>query len=105
MQSSHYKGKKVEECIRVHLRIYGIVQGVFFRSTMRDVAVSLGVKGWVRILPDGSVEAVAEGPKEAVEKLVKWAHRGPPSAIVDRVEVEESECEGKYYDFRIRYYW
>ncbi len=94
-----------EECVRAHLKIYGIVQGVFFRSSMRDLAISLGVRGWVRNLPDGSVEAVAEGPKEAVEELVRWAHRGPPTAVVDRVEVEYSRCEGRFKDFRIKYSW
>ena len=94
-----------EDCVRAHLKIYGIVQGVFFRSNMRDLAVSLGVKGWVRNLPDGSVEAVAEGPEEAVEELVRWARKGPPSAVVDRIEVRYSKCERKYRGFRIKYLW
>ncbi|MEM4049163.1 MAG: acylphosphatase, partial [Zestosphaera sp.] len=66
----------MSECVRAHLRIYGLVQGVFFRSTMRDVALRLGVAGWVRNLPDGSVEAVVEGVPARVEELIKWARRG-----------------------------
>jgi len=61
--------------VRAHLRIYGLVQGVFFRSTMRDVALRLGVAGWVRNLPDGSVEAVVEGVPARVEELIKWARK------------------------------
>ncbi len=86
---------------RAHLRIYGRVQGVFFRSTMRDVARGLGVKGWVRNLPDGSVEAVVEGEREKVEKVVEWAHQGPPLAKVQRVEVQWEDYKGEFEDFRI----
>ncbi len=90
--------------VRAHLRIYGIVQGVFFRSTMRDKAYELGVTGWVRNLPDGSVEAVIEGPEDKVKELIRWAHRGPPLARVEKVEVEWEEYKGEFKDFRIRYW-
>ncbi len=86
---------------RAHLRIYGRVQGVFFRSTMRDVARELGVRGWVRNLPDGSVEAVVEGEREKVEKIVEWAHQGPPLARVQRVEVRWEDYREEFDDFRI----
>ncbi|MDK2383621.1 MAG: acylphosphatase, partial [Candidatus Korarchaeota archaeon] len=81
--------------------IYGRVQGVFFRSTMRDVARELGVRGWVRNLPDGSVEAVVEGEREKVEKIVEWAHQGPPLARVQRVEVRWEDYREEFDDFRI----
>ena len=71
--------------IRAHLRIEGRVQGVSFRQSTRDEADRLGVKGWVRNLPDGAVEAVLEGEPEAVEALVAWCHRGPRLAEVLRV--------------------
>lgn len=90
--------------VRAHLRIYGFVQGVFFRSSMRDEAYRLGVKGWVRNLPDGSVEAVVEGPEDKVMKLIRWANVGPPLARVERVEVEWEEYRGEFKDFRIRYW-
>lgn len=91
------------EMVRVHLRIYGRVQGVFFRANMRSVAERLGVKGWVRNLPDGSVEAVLEGPRDKVEEVVRWASRGPPLARVDRVEVDWEDYRGEFDDFTIRY--
>ncbi len=98
------KGGK-PEMVRAHLRIYGLVQGVFFRSSMRAMAYKLGVTGWVRNRPDGSVEAVVEGPRDAVEELIKWAHRGPPAAVVERVEVEWEPYKGEFKDFRIKYFW
>ncbi len=91
--------------VRVHLRIYGLVQGVFFRATMKEVADRLGVKGWVRNLPDGSVEAVVEGPRDKVEQLIRWARRGPPAARVEKVVVEWEPYRGEFRSFRIRYLW
>lgn len=98
-------GGQGKEMVRAHLRIYGLVQGVFFRSTMRSVAYRLGVTGWVRNLPDGSVEAVVEGPREAVEEIIRWAHRGPPAARVERVEVEWEPYKGEFKGFKIKYAW
>jgi acylphosphatase len=89
--------------VRAHLRIYGWVQGVFFRSSMRRVAKKLGVAGWVRNLPDGSVEAVVEGEKEKVEEIIRWAHKGPELAVVERVDVEWEEPTGEFDDFSIIY--
>ena len=91
--------------VRAHLRIYGLVQGVFFRATMKEVADRLGVKGWVKNLPDGSVEAVVEGPRDKVEQLIRWAHRGPSAARVERVVVEWEPYRGEFRSFRIRYLW
>ncbi len=89
------------EMVRVHLRVYGRVQGVFFRSTMRDVAKELGISGWVRNLPDGSVEAVVEGERGKVEKIIEWAHRGPPLARVEKVSVSWEDYRGEFEDFKI----
>lgn len=88
---------------RAYVRIYGIVQGVFFRSNTRRVAKSLGLRGYVRNMPDGSVEAVFEGEREAIEKAIEWCRRGPPLARVDRVEVKWLEYKGEYDDFTVRY--
>jgi len=85
--------------IRVHLYIYGHVQGVFYRDTMRRFAQSLGLTGWVRNLPDGRVEAVVEGEEEKVEQLVSWCHRGPPSAHVSKVDVSREPYTGEYNVF------
>ncbi|MFE7773127.1 acylphosphatase [Streptomyces sp. NPDC057445] len=80
----------------VHKRVIvsGLVQGVFFRDTCRRVASEYGVSGWVRNLADGRVEAVFEGDPDAVETLVRWARQGPPSAVVESVEVWEEAPEG-----------
>ena len=58
-----------------HVYVHGRVQGVFFRATTRDKAIALGVKGWVRNCLDGSVEAVFEGEKDIVEKIVNWCKK------------------------------
>ena len=92
-------GKKV----RAHVFISGKVQGVFFRATTKEMAERYGVKGWVRNLRDGRVEAVFEGDEEAVKRLIEWCHVGPPAARVDNVEVEYEEYKGEFEDFRIRY--
>ena len=89
---------------RARVRVYGIVQGVFFRANTKRVAEKLGLKGYVMNLPDGSVEAVFEGEKEAIEKAIEWCKRGPPLAVVERVEVQWEEYKGEFKDFRIRYY-
>jgi acylphosphatase len=83
------------------LRIYGRVQGVFFRNWTMDQARSLGVRGWVRNRRDGSVELVAYGEDEAVEALTADCRKGPPEARVDRIEVEIVEGEGPPSGFRV----
>jgi acylphosphatase len=85
---------------RVHLRIHGYVQGVSFRWYAQRQARSFGLAGWVRNCPDGTVELVAEGESDAVERLERWAHRGPSMAEVERVDRTEEEPEG-LFDFRI----
>ena len=80
-----------------HLRITGLVQGVFFRSWMREQARELGVAGWVRNCPDGRVEAHVEGDEAAVEQLLGRARDGPPSARVEDLrtwDVEPCEFDG-----------
>ena len=72
-----------------HLLIYGRVQGVGYRETMRAQAHKAGCTGWVRNRPDGCVEAMIDGQPEAVSQLMAWVRRGPPAARVDRVETAE----------------
>jgi acylphosphatase len=84
----------------VRVRIIGLVHGVSFRSSMAQVASNLGVRGWVRNLADGSVEAHLEGDERAVKRVLDWARIGPPRARVDRVEVEDTSPRN-LRDFRI----
>ena len=84
----------------VRVRIRGLVHGVSFRASMAQLASELGVKGWVRNLPDGSVEAFLEGDEGRVKKLLDWAQTGPPRARVDRVDVQ-SAVPRNHRDFRI----
>ena len=83
-----------------HLLIQGRVQGVWFRESMRQEAARLGVTGWVRNRADGSVEAVVQGPLEAVDALVNWARSGPPMAQVERVT--QTETHGHFSTFEKR---
>lgn len=87
--------------IRVHLIIEGRVQGVWFRDSTRREAISLGVSGWVRNLPDRSVEVLAEGPENQVEILVAWCGHGPPNAKVTRIHKTREEWKGEYNSFEI----
>jgi acylphosphatase len=82
------------ERIRRRVVVRGRVQGVFFRDSTRQRAQSAGVSGWVRNCSDGAVEAVFEGPADAVERLVEFACRGPARASVDDVSVSEETPEG-----------
>ncbi|MEY2976999.1 MAG: acylphosphatase [Prochlorotrichaceae cyanobacterium] len=75
------------ERVRVHLYISGKVQGVFYRASAERVASSWGLAGWVRNLPDGRVELVAEGDRPQVEALILWCREGPPEATVTAVEL------------------
>lgn len=97
------ENKVIEMKSRAHVLISGRVQGVFFRYGTRDLAVELGVKGWVRNLPDGRVEAVFEGDREKVERMVEFCRTGPPGAIVEDVEVKWEPYKGEFSGFSIRY--
>ena len=84
----------------VHIRIRGLVHGVSFRSSMAQLASDLGVRGWVRNLPDGTVEAFLEGDERRVRRVIDWAKFGPPRARVDKLEVEPATPRN-HRDFRI----
>lgn len=90
------------ENARVHLRIEGRVQGVFFRASILEQAIRLGLRGWVRNCPDGSVEVVAEGERNGIEALVGWCHHGPPGAHVGNVALHWEDYQNEFQDFRIR---
>ncbi len=89
--------------VRAHVFISGKVQGVFFRAHTRDEATKRGVKGWVRNLPDGRVEAVFEGEEDNVRDLINWCREGPPFARVEDVEVNWEDYKGEFETFSIVY--
>ena len=79
------------------VRVTGLVQGVFFRAWTREQADELGITGWVRNCPDGSVRAHVEGEEDAVDQLLERMRVGPPSAKVHEMAVEEAELEGFHH--------
>lgn len=82
------------DAVRKRARVEGRVQGVFFRDSTRREALRLGLSGWVRNLPDGRVEAVFEGPAEAVTSAVAWMRHGPDHALVTALEESAEEPAG-----------
>jgi len=91
-----------EPHVRAHVIVRGTVQGVYYRSSTQREARALGLAGWVRNMSDGSVEAVFEGPRTTVERMIDWCRSGPPRAVVDDVSVEWLPAEGER-SFRMRY--
>lgn len=87
--------------VRVRVFIEGRVQGVSFRYYTWQKAAQLGVRGWVRNLADGRVEAVYEGPRPAVEEMLAWTRRGPLLARVEAVAIHDEEPQGER-DFSVR---
>jgi len=88
---------------RKRVLVSGRVQGVCFRAYTRDTAKRLGLTGWVRNLPDGTVEAVVEGASADVQSMLEWFHQGPPYSRVDRVLVRDEPPREELTDFDIRY--
>ena len=86
---------------RLHAIITGRVQGVSFRYYTQQTAQSLGVRGWVRNLPDGTVETLAEADREVLEAFLRFLHEGSPDARVDAVDVTWTEADGSFTDFRV----
>jgi acylphosphatase len=87
---------------RLRMLVQGRVQGVFFRHSAAEEARSLGLRGWVKNLPGGHVEIIAEGPRRELRIFAAWAHQGPRMARVDSVEEEWSDYRGEEGAFTIR---
>jgi acylphosphatase len=85
--------------VRAHVFVSGRVQGVFFRQSTQLQAQSLGVKGWARNLSDGRGEAVFEGDKSAVQKLVDYCRRGPLAAKVENIKINHEKYMGEFSGF------
>jgi len=88
---------------RVNIRVFGDVQGVFYRSTAVSIARGVGLMGWVKNTPDGSVEMVAEGEKEFLDQLIEWCREGSEFARVENVEVDWQKATGEFGSFEVRY--
>ena len=86
---------------RAHVYVSGRVQGVFFRAETESNAIRHDVKGWVRNLTDGRVEAVFEGEKKQVEAVIEFCKRGPPGAYVRQLDVTWEEWTGEFSEFKI----
>ena len=91
------------DLVSVQATVYGYVQGVLFRDFVSKRATELGLTGYVRNLPEGSVEVNAEGRRKQLEKLIGYLKVGPPTAEVEKVVVNWSEYTGNYSRFDIRY--
>ncbi|BBA33105.1 acylphosphatase [Methylocaldum marinum] len=87
---------------RIHVFVSGLVQGVFFRAATRERAVALGIKGWVRNLPDGRVEILAEGASDRIAEFLDWCASGPPRAKVDALEVIDEIPSGGFVSFEVQ---
>jgi len=94
--------EKSRDLARLWLKIEGRVQGVYFRASAVSEAQRLGLKGWVRNSPDGSVEVVAEGELGMLKELETWCRRGPAGARVERVNSRWEDVTNQFTDFRIR---
>lgn len=92
----------MSEKVRVHIFVSGSVQGVFFRAETQRKARELGVFGWVRNTNNGRVEAIFEGEKERVEKIIAWTKKGPSGAVIKKVDVVWEEYKGEFKNFEIK---
>jgi len=90
-----------DDLAQVTILVSGSVQGVFFRASVLEQAQALSLTGWVKNLPDGGVEIVAEGSRLALQDLVEWAKHGPPAADVEDVGVRWRPYEGAFRTFMI----
>jgi acylphosphatase len=93
----------MENKVRAHAVISGRVQGVFFRMETKRAADGLGVFGWVKNQPDGTVEAVFEGDRDRVDAALDWCREGPPGADVADVAVNWGDYSGDFKGFDINY--
>ena len=88
---------------RIHVWIQGRVQGVFFRANTRRKAMDLNLKGWVKNLKDGGVEAVIEGKDSDVKKMLEFLQKGPLGARVTKFDIKEEKYKGEFEFFEIKY--
>jgi acylphosphatase len=95
--------RKTSELVRVHAVVQGLVQGVNFRWYTQRRAAELGISGFVRNLPDGSVEVVGEGNRSSLDSLLDYLRVGPSSAIVESVDTQWSSPTGEFVRFQVKH--
>lgn len=88
---------------RVNLIIHGDVQGVLFRSNIKDTANKNNVGGWVRNIKEGTVEVVLEGNDFDVDKVIEFCKKGPSSAKVKKVDIKEGVYKKEFSNFSVKY--
>jgi acylphosphatase len=88
--------------MRLHLKVKGKVQGVFFRDSTQKKAGELGLNGYAKNLPDGTVEIIAEGPEDRLLKLLSWARVGSPLSKVTDIQETWEEDRNEFSDFQVR---
>jgi len=86
---------------RLHLKIYGRVQGVYYRSSAQDKARELGLSGWAKNMTDGTVETVVEGEEEMLRDYIWWCKKGPATARVEKIDETWEEPTGEFKGFSI----
>ena len=87
---------------RANIRVRGLVQGVFFRLNAKKIALDLGLKGYARNMPDGSLEIIVEGPKGRIDELIEFCKKGPEAAEVSRINVRFENPKNEFDGFEIR---
>ena len=85
----------------VHIKVHGRVHGVYFRQSTQEQAEALQISGWVRNMPDGTVEMMVTGDDKSIDQLTRWCHQGPRKAVVNKVEVTDAPLN-KFTSFEIQ---
>lgn len=88
---------------QINIKVYGLVQGVLFRSNAKEIVDSFGLTGYVKNNWNGNVEIIAEGDEEKLKKIAEWAKKGPSSARVDKIDIKWKKYTGKFLGFEIKY--
>jgi len=89
--------------VRARIRVFGRVQGVFFRQNALRYAMKIGIRGYIRNLEDGSLEAVYQGPKDKVDQMLQWTKRGPPYAFVSSYRIRWENPADDFSAFEVMY--
>jgi len=88
---------------KAYIKVFGRVQGVFYRYSAMNKATEFGLGGWVKNIQDGSVELMCEGDEKDIEKMIAWCNHGPPGAFVEKADVIWENYSGEFKKFKIKY--